>query len=74
MKATGYADATRVVIRSLRQDEGLWPAVGHDPRTDRADDMGQLKALKDENARLRKLVADLSLDLALLRDVIGQGL
>ena len=32
----------------------------------------RLKALEDENRRLKKLVADLSLDNALLRDVVGR--
>ncbi len=32
----------------------------------------RLKALEDENRRLKKLVADLSLDNALLNDVVGR--
>lgn len=32
----------------------------------------RLKALADENRRLKKLVADLSLDNALLKDVVGR--
>lgn len=32
----------------------------------------RLKALEDENRRLKKLVADLSLDNALLKDVVGR--
>lgn len=32
----------------------------------------KLKALEDENRRLKKLVADLSLDNALLKDVVGR--
>ncbi len=32
----------------------------------------RLKALEDENRRLKKLVADLSLDNAMLRDVVGR--
>jgi putative transposase len=32
----------------------------------------RLKALEEENRRLKKLVADLSLDNALLKDVVGR--
>jgi len=32
----------------------------------------RLKALEDENRRLKKLVAELSLDNALLKDVVGR--
>jgi putative transposase len=32
----------------------------------------RLKALEDENRRLKKLVADLSLDNAMLKDVVGR--
>ena len=32
----------------------------------------RLKALEDENRRLKKLVADQALDLAVLRDVVGR--
>jgi putative transposase len=32
--------------------------------------MRRLKALEDENARLKKLVADLSLDKEMLQDVV----
>lgn len=35
-------------------------------------DARRLKALEDENRRLKKLVADLSLDNALLKDVVGR--
>lgn len=32
----------------------------------------RLRALEDENRRLKKLVADLSLDIAMLKDVAGR--
>lgn len=35
-------------------------------------DAKQLRALEDENRRLKKLVADLSLDNAMLKDVVGR--
>ena len=38
------------------------------------DEMRRLKALKDENARLKKIVADLTLDREILQDVIRRKL
>ena len=35
-------------------------------------DAKRLKALEEENRRLKKLVADLSLDNAMLKDVVGR--
>ena len=35
-------------------------------------DARRLKALEEENRRLKKLVADLSLDNAMLKDVVGR--
>ena len=37
-------------------------------------EMKRLKQLEDENARLRKLVADLSLDKEMLQDVVRRKL
>ena len=39
-----------------------------------APEMRRLKQLEDENARLKKIVADLSLDREMLRDVIRRKL
>jgi len=36
------------------------------------NDAKRLRALEDENRRLKKLVADLSLDNAMLKDVVGR--
>jgi len=36
-------------------------------------EMRQLKALEDENSRLKKIVADLTLDREMLRDVIRRN-
>jgi putative transposase len=37
-----------------------------------SSELKQLKALEDENKRLKRLVADLSLDKAMLQDVISK--
>ena len=36
-------------------------------------DARRLKALEDENARLKRLVADQALNLQILKDVLGRG-
>jgi putative transposase len=36
-------------------------------------DAKRLKALEDENARLKRLVADQALNLQILKDVLGEG-
>ncbi|AFZ69264.1 transposase (plasmid) [Deinococcus peraridilitoris DSM 19664] len=36
------------------------------------DEMKRLKYLEDENARLKKLVADMALDNAMLKDALGK--
>ncbi len=38
------------------------------------DEMRRLKLLEDENGKLKKLVADLSLDKAMLQDVLRRKL
>ena len=38
------------------------------------DEMRRLKALEDENSRLKKIVADLTLDREMLQDVIHRKL
>ena len=47
------------VLRLAKKYAGLLPT-----------EMRRLKALEDENARLKKLVADLSLDKEMLQDVV----
>ena len=37
------------------------------------NEMRRLKALEDENGRLKKIVADLTLDREMLQDVIGRN-
>jgi putative transposase len=39
-----------------------------------ADEMGRLKQLEDENAKLKRIVEDLSLDKEMLHDAIRQQL
>ena len=39
-----------------------------------ADQVRQLKQLQEENARLKRLVADLTLDKVMLQDVLGKKL
>jgi putative transposase len=46
-----------------------WPAKYDGPQ---ASDAKRLRALEDENRRLKKLVADPALDNAMLKDVVGR--
>ena len=84
MKASKFSDAQKMYI--LKQgDEGLPVAeICRKARISSAtyfnwkkkyagllpDEMRRLKQLEDENNRLKKLVADLSLDREMLQDVI----
>lgn len=60
-RKTGIAEATFYNWR--KKYAGLLPS-----------EMKRLKMLDEENARLKRLVADLSLDKAMLRDVIKRKL
>ena len=61
MKASKFSDAQKAFI--IKQGEegtpGLLPT-----------EMKRLKQLEDENSRLKKIVADLTLDREMLQDVI----
>ena len=88
MKASKFSDAQKMYI--LKQgDEGLPVAeicrkAGISSATYfnwkkkyavlLSDEMRRLKQLEDENNRLKKLVADLSLDREMLQDVIRRKL
>ena len=57
---------------------GLAPATLYKLKTKNGgldlSDTKQLKQLEDENAKLRKLVADLSLDREMLQDIVRRKL
>jgi putative transposase len=64
-----WAEVTRrhgISRESLRRRRAMYREVG-------LAEAKRLKALEDENRRLRKLVADLSLDNQLLKDVVGRS-
>jgi len=60
-RKAGISEAT--YFNWKKKYEGLLP-----------DEMRRLKLLEDENARLKELVADLSLDKAMLQDVLRRKL
>jgi putative transposase len=88
MRASRFSDAQKAFI--LKQGEGGTPVAeicrkaGISQATYFAwkkkfdgllpTEMRRLKQLEDENARLRKLVADLSLDKEMLQDVVRRKL
>jgi len=59
-RSTGIS---RKTIQSWKATYGTAPKM---------DEAKRLKQLEDENARLKKLVADLALDNAMLKDVVGK--
>jgi putative transposase len=74
MKASQFSDAQKAFIRKAgisqatyfnwkKKYDGLLPS-----------EMKRLKQLEDENARLKKIVADLTLDREMLQDVIKRKL
>lgn len=88
MKASRFSDAQKAFV--LKQGEegtpvaevcrkaGISQATYFNWRKKYAgllpDEMRRLKALEDENARLKKIVADLTLDREMLQDVIRRKL
>jgi putative transposase len=63
-------------IRELCRRHGITETTFHRWRAKygglQVSDARRLKGLEDENRRLKKLVADLSLDIAMLKDVAGR--
>jgi putative transposase len=63
-------------IRDICRRHGITETTFHRWRAKfggmQVSDARRLKALEDENRRLKKLVADLSLDNAMLKDVAGR--
>ena len=88
MKASKFSDAQKAFI--LKQGEGGMPVAEICRKAGISQatyfnwrkkfggllptEMKRLKQLEDENARLRKLVADLSLDKEMLQDVVRRKL
>jgi putative transposase len=72
LQEAAQADEARPVIRkhgitstTLYRLKAKYGGIG-------LPEVKRLKGLEEENARLKRLVADLSLDVAMLRDVVGR--
>jgi putative transposase len=88
IKASGFSDAQKafilkqadqgVPIGDVCRKAGISQATFYGWRKKYAGllptEMRRLKALEDENARLKKLVAELSLDREMLQDVVRRKL
>ena len=88
MKASKFTDAQKafilkqadegVPVGGVRRKAGISQATFYSWRKKYAGmtppEMRRLKALEEENARLKKLVADLSLDREMLQDVVRRKL
>jgi putative transposase len=88
MKASKFSDAQKAFILKQGDDgvpvagicrkAGISRATSFNWRKKYAgllpDEMRRLKALEDENSRLKKIVADLTLDREMLQDVIRRKL
>jgi putative transposase len=63
-------------VRELCRQHGITETTFYRWRTKygglQVSEARRLKALEDENRRLKQLVADLSLDNAMLKDVVGR--
>lgn len=79
-RATGKMNVASLVERKTRFGPApglIIPKIGPDPALLHVllpDEMRRLKALEDENTRLKKIVADLTLDREMLQDVIRRKL
>ena len=82
MKASKFSDAQEAFILTQGADRGPVAEICRRARIGQAKkydgllptDMLRLKQLEDEKGKLRKLVADLSLDKEILQDVIRRKL
>ena len=88
MKASKFSDAQKafilkqgadgVPVEEICRKAGISPATYFNWRNKyegmTPPEMRRLKQLEDENAKLKKLVADLSLDREMLQDVIRRKL
>lgn len=88
MKASEFSDAQKafvlkqgddgVPVAEICRKPGISQATYFNWRRKYAgllpDEMRRLKALEDENSRLKKIVADLTLDREMLQDVIRRKL
>ena len=88
MKASRFSEAQKAFIlkqgeegtpvAEIRRKAGISQATYFNWRKKYAgllpDEMRRLRALEDENARLKKIVADLTLDREMLQDVIRRKL
>lgn len=88
MKASKFTEAQKAFIPKQGDEETPVPEICRKAGISQAtyfnwkkrygglllDEMRRLKALEDENARLKKIVADLTLDRETLQDVICQKL
>ena len=77
MKASKFTDAQKAVAEICRK-AGISQATYHNWKKKYAGmlptDMKRLRELEDENTRLKKIVANLSLDKEMLQDVLKRKL
>lgn len=88
MKASKFTQAQKAFILKQPEEGTSVAEICHKARISQAtycnwkkkyggllpDEMRRLKALEDENSRLKKIVADLTLDRDMLQDVIRRKL
>ena len=74
MKASKFSDAQKAFILKQGNDGVPVAEICRKAGISQATYLRRLKQLEDENGKLRKLVADLSLDKEMLQDVIRRKL
>lgn len=72
LKDAAGSDNARHVVRKHRITETTFYRWKAKYSGSGVPEVKRLKALEEENARLKRLVADLSLDNVMLRDVVGR--